>query len=539
VSDTSHRRDDERALMLALFRYGVIAPLVEPECHSPGDVTRLVREVASQTHYRPGEGPVRVGERTVYAWAKAYREGGIEALRPAQRKDKGRPRVLSEAVLKRAIALRKEQPKRWTKTLLDILRLEERLDGQPGFHRATLERHIERAGASRRQLHMHGSEPTIKMAFAYFGDLWVGDYHHGPLVLAPDGRPTTAKLGAFLDHCTRYPVAHRYYLAEDLATLRDTLLRALLRFGAATRVYVDRGAVYRAEQLAYSLHQVGCHLIHSRAYYSQGRGVIERWWQLAGAFEDEVRARPELLTLHELNALWEAFCHQRYLTVVHSELGRTPAEAIAEIEPRPIDPEVARRLFLVRADRSVHKKDGCVAVEGRRFLCDGSLRGRHVQVRYDPRDLGQVEIFLQGERLQTAYPQPLNARPGTHPEPQSGPAAASVDYLALLRADYDKKLLEHARPLAYADLHLEARFDLERFLEVVQKLAGLGLGEAERQELASFWSTLGPLPEDLVRIGVEHAVRLHGRNRHVRVYLHAVRTLVLAHWRGAPHTESR
>jgi hypothetical protein len=386
---------------------------------------------------------------------------------------------------------------------------------------------------------MRGTEPTIKMAFPHFGDLWVGDYHHGPLVLAPDGRATTAKLGAFIDHCTRFPVAHRYYLAEDLATLRDTLLRALLRFGAAKRVYVDRGAVYRAEQLAYSLHQVGCHLIHSRAYYSQGRGVIERWWQLAGAFEDEIRARPELLTVHELNRLWEAFCHGRYLTVVHSELGRTPAEAIAEVAPRPIDPDVARRLFLVRADRTVHKKDGCVAVEGHRFLCDASLRGHNVQVRYDPRDLSQVEIFDRGERVQTAHPQPLNAPPGPPPEPQSGPAASSVDYLALLRADYDKKLLEHARPLAYAELRLDEGFDVERFCAVLTQLAGLPLRDAARRELADFWSTFGPLPEDLVRIGVEHAVRLHGRNRHVRVYLHAVRTLVLAHWRGGKDPESR
>ena len=33
----------------------------------------------------------------------------------------------------------------------------------------------------------------------------------------------------------------------------------------------------------------------------------------------------------------------------------------------------------------------------------------------------------------------------------------------------------------------------------------------------------------IVRVGTEHAVRLHGRGRHPRIYLHAIRTLVLAH----------
>lgn len=94
---------------------------------------------------------------------------------------------------------------------------------------------------------MLGAKPTIKMQFAAFGDLWVGDYHHGPKVVAPDGRLTTAKLGAFIDHTTRYPVADRWYLAEDLGSLRDTMLRAVLVWGLPRLAYTDRGAVYRAE----------------------------------------------------------------------------------------------------------------------------------------------------------------------------------------------------------------------------------------------------------------------------------------------------
>lgn len=95
-----------------------------------------------------------------------------------------------------------------------------------------------------------GEKRTIKMRFDGFGDLWVGDYHDGPKVLAPDGRIVGAKLGAFIDHTTRYPVADRWYLTEDVASLRDTLLRALLTFGPPRVAYTDRGACYRAEQLA-------------------------------------------------------------------------------------------------------------------------------------------------------------------------------------------------------------------------------------------------------------------------------------------------
>ena len=530
VTEPTKRRDDDAAIQVALFRYGVIAPVAEREEYAPGEITRLVTEIAGREHYLPGKGPVRVSLRTVYAWLAAYRSQGIEALRPAVRKDRGRSRKIEKKILDRAIRLRKEVPKRRTKTLLDILVREGTLPKEVPFHRATLDRHLRRRGASRRRLKVLGKKRHIKMRFDDFGDIWVGDYHHGPLVKTPGGGVTTAKIGAFLDHHTRYPIASRYYLAEDLATLRDTLLRAFLVFGTPKKVYVDRGSVYRARQLAYSLDRVSVKLIHSKPYYSEGRGLIERWWQFADEFEAEVRARDDLLTLHELNRFFEAFREERYCHVVHSEIGRTPAEAVALIERRPLSPEVARELFLVGEDRTVDRKDACVRVMRRRFLCESFLRGQGVRVHFDPNDLGSVLIFLDGERVMRAFPQVVNAPPEKDPEPDA--VAQSVDYLTLIRRDFDEKLLEHAKPLAYTDLDVDPGFDLDAFLALVGDLSGVTRRGREKKALTAFFTSFGPLPEDLVRIGCEHALRMHGRGRSVEVYLHAMKTLVLAHWRG-------
>lgn len=532
MNGTHQRRRDEAAIALALFRYSVIAELVERDDFAAGERSALVAELAARTHYRPGRGARRLSRRTLYNWLAAWRRDGMDGLLPRIRRDRGVSRVLSDELLQRAVELRKEQPERWTSTLLDILRLEGRIDDTTAPHRATLDRWMRARGASRRQLRVLGARRHTKLQFERFGALWVGDYHHGPLVRAPSGEPTTAKLGAFIDHFTRYPVADRYYLAEDIASLRDTLMRALLVWGAPSRVYVDRGAVYRAEQLAWSLRRLDCTLVHSKPYYSEGRGVIERWWQCAGAFEAEVALRDELLTIAELNRLWQAWRTRRYLEVPHSELGRTPAQAVAEVRPRPIDPDIAAELFLVRATRTVHRKDGCVAVDGRRYLCESFLRGSRVQVRFDPRAPASVLIFTEdgSRRIQRALPQPVN-RPEPHRVEPERPAQ-SVDYLAMVRDDYDRRLLEHARPLAYAELAPDDGFGPDDFVRVVTELAGLRLRDPLRRELLAFWQTFGPLPESLVRIAVEHAVRLHARGRHVRVYLHAVRTLVLAHLTG-------
>jgi hypothetical protein len=112
-----------------------------------------------------------------------------------------------------------------------------------------------------------------------------------------------------------------------------------------------------------------------------------------------------------------------------------------------------------------------------------------------------------------------------------------VDYLALIREDYDRQLLEHVRPLAYIDLKPEPDFDAEHFVQVVTGLAGLRDRPTTHNELVTFFESYAPMPEELVRIAVEHVVRLHGRGRHPRVYLHAIRTLVVAQWQKPPNKE--
>ena len=537
MNDSPSVRDDDQARAEALFRFRVIAPLLGPSAEQ--SLRERVAERAAHKHPHPCGQDLSVTPRTLWRWLRLQRAGGFEALHPRHRKDKGDVKAVTAEVLARAEALRREVPQRWTSTLVDILVQEGTLTTETAPQRATLDRHLRQKGASRRQLRVLGEKRTIKMQFANFGDLWVGDYHHGPQVLAPDGRLVVAKLGAFIDHTTRFPVEDRWYLDETFPTLRDTLLRALLKWGPPLVVYTDRGAVYRAEALAYSLAALGSKLVHSRPYYSQGRGVIERWWQLADQFQAEVEALSEPITIHELNRLWEAFRTRRYLDVEHSALGITPAQAVASVTPHPIDPGVARELFLIGQKRTVHKKDGCVSVEGIRFLCDSSLRDREVTVRYDPSDLSEVLIIVDGKRFGRAKPQPI----GRQPEPETALATAPEgaptprsDYLALIRADYDRRLLDHIRPVAYADLGtVDPGFDESRFLTLVADLSGTALRGSLAEEVHAFWNTFGPIPENLVRIALEQAVRLRGTGRHVGVYLTVLRTFVLERLKSPAH----
>jgi len=79
---------DTKAEKLALFRYGLIAPLVI-ERLPRGELTRRAQEIAARTYDIPHSKRTSVSVDTLLDWALRYRTGGFEALAPKPRQDRG------------------------------------------------------------------------------------------------------------------------------------------------------------------------------------------------------------------------------------------------------------------------------------------------------------------------------------------------------------------------------------------------------------------------------------------------------------------
>jgi hypothetical protein len=70
---------DPKAEKIALFRYGLIAPLVlEPLPR--GEMTRRAREIAAHSYDIPNSDRTHVSVDTLLDWAKRYRLEGFAAL---------------------------------------------------------------------------------------------------------------------------------------------------------------------------------------------------------------------------------------------------------------------------------------------------------------------------------------------------------------------------------------------------------------------------------------------------------------------------
>jgi putative transposase len=523
-----HDDNEDRRRAIALFRKQLLEDLIESDLPR-GEISARLAEIAAKMAVLPDGRERGYTLRTLWSWWSAYRKQGLTGLLPAERSDKGVPREITPELLALAIEKRKEVPSRSTLTIIDILE-REGLVSAGRLHRSTLDRHLEQAGYSRRRLRTLGDKRYIRMLFEHPNQLWVGDYHEAPILFNPStGRFRTVHLCAFIDHYSRYVPHSQWYTNERLATLEDTFKKSLLKRGGPDKIYVDRGSVYRSADFAFALAHFNIRLCRSKPYQSEGRGVIERFNRtVADQFEPEARAAC-IAELDRLNLLYEGWLEERYHRTPHDSTGQPPLERYAQegFTPRWADPALVADTFRVRVTRKVHPKTSTVEIDGVRFLVENFLRGRWVRVYYDPHELQDVLIYLKGERVQRAFVAQPNEPPQPRPERPTA-APPRFDYLAALRADYDRRIVQQAKRLSLSDWTPDPVFSLSVFLALCAQMLGKDLSPYETEEFTAAFETVGPFSEVTCRLALEHALRLRGRGLHVSVYSHYLRTFHLA-----------
>lgn len=433
---------------IALFRYGLIAPLV----HDPppsGQQEQRLREIAAKTYRIPGSTRTRVSVTTLRRYLKAYQMHGFDALRPSPRSDKGKPRAFSPEVLEKAIALREEQPSRTTQTLADILARDESLSPDHPINVHTLTTHMRRRGKTRRLLRQN-VKVHRRFERKHVNDLWQGDAMFGPWLPDPDrpGKKRRTHLFCFIDDHSRLVPFAQFFFDEALPRMERVLKVGILRRGLPKAIYVDNGLVYSSTQFGVACATLGIQRIKAAPYSPQGKGKQERFFATIRAqFLPEVEAS-DVATLPDLNeSLW-AWIECIYHHHEHSEIKQTPiARYTAGIEHvRPADSETLRLAFLWREKRKV-RRNATISLQSNTYQVDPALAGRTLVLRFDPFDLSHVELYLddaEGARHLGTATVTIQKRQRhlqvehlvTEPPRPDRKPSSSLDFLAALREEY-------------------------------------------------------------------------------------------------------
>jgi DNA-binding transcriptional ArsR family regulator len=112
---------------VATFRHAVIGPVCAREL-SHGDLAAALREL-SQTRVRPPNASrtKTYSVPTLERWLYAYRRGGLAALRPQGRSDRGRGRDLTDTLRTLICDIRREHPSASARLIVRTLEA----DGRP------------------------------------------------------------------------------------------------------------------------------------------------------------------------------------------------------------------------------------------------------------------------------------------------------------------------------------------------------------------------------------------------------------------------
>ena len=427
----------------ALWRYGLIRDLLEPGL-SPRERGELARGLAAGVH-RYRDGSLRsVSRTTIGRWVRAYRLGGFAALYPRVRRVA--PRT-APSLLSLAVALKLEASERTGAQIAEIIARHEAGEAEREGRAArrcpsvrTVQRHLERAGHGGRRSGAADGPRFRRFEAERANELWIADCLHGPLVAA-----RKAILICLEDDHSRFIPGARFVYAESTVRLEGVLRSAFRARGVPERLYTDNGSIFACGRLAQICARLGIALVHSRPGRPEGRGKLERFFAtLRSQFLREVAARGvPVADLADLNRLLWAWLARAYHRQVHSETGEPPGERYARVRPRYATEHELTAAFQWTERRRVGPKVATVSLYGNVYEVDQALRGRVVELRFDPHELHAVEI-VHGERSfglakpfvigRHAHPRAVAQQPST----DKAPPATGIDYLDLLAREHER-----------------------------------------------------------------------------------------------------
>ena len=385
----------------ALFRLSVLGPLASRDRLEKGELKAMVRELAARSYAIPDSRRSFIAEKTIEKWYYAWKHGGIDALTPKPRSDRGDSKM-TKALQNAVCAAKKENPGRSLRTIRQLVSASG-LPGATRISRSSIHRLLQQKGIS--NLPGSAAQPVEHRSFvaAHAGDIWYGDVMHGPKVVV-DGRLRKIFLVSFMDDASRLITHSAFCPAETALEVEGVLKQALLKRGLPARLIIDNGSAYRAATMQAVCARLEIRLVYCRPYTPESKGKLERWHRtLRAGFLNELDM-DRVRDIFDLNARLWAWLEECYHKVPHAGLdGLTPLERYRQdlLRIRPLGPFASRvdELFLHRHDRLV-KRDGTVSYNGQRFEVPFELVGQTVKLVVDPHRQKVVGVeSLKGEPL--------------------------------------------------------------------------------------------------------------------------------------------
>ena len=503
---------------MAMFRYGVIAPLICRRFESKREEAAARAEILGKEVIFPDGIARKIPERTLRLWVARYRQYRLDGLYDGLRKDrksKGRYRAMTEGVLKRAEELRMELPERSARTILRLLKEAGMSVG--GLCERTLQRHLKRIGAVRGELRKN-KKVYKRWEQLYANDLWHGDTAH--TVWLPDptnpNKMKRTKLIVFVDDASRLCPHAEFYFDEKLPSLIDTFSKAVVKSGKPRQLLLDNAFIFHSTALKVMCAELEIELSFCRARSPQGKGKVERFIRtVKESFVAEAN-RAGFTDLADLNRAFQGWLETEYHSREHSETGFTPRDRWQKDQSKilAVTPEHLRRALMMRAQRKVQEQTATIHLEGLEYICSKELAGRTVEVRWHVDTDDAIEVWVDGKFAEMAH---LAERPTAVPRTRAEEEEEAYPTVESAKASMNR--FRGASVVPPPVMLPDEFLSMTEFTQLIARYLERGLAQQELDRLADFWKQVAPLKRSEMESGLQRAVAVKGTALHLRYYL--------------------
>lgn len=510
----SHKLDPQA---VAQWRYDHIVEALGPMAHDVrGEVVARICSVP----VRWPSGPTRcIARATLYRWLALYAKGGLAALRPRPRKDRGTKRArLPKDVVARARAILIDDPEISFTMLVALLAadselrlcargisvskstLQRRLAADPLYARLQRGRRL-----ARRRTRFVARTPH---------DIWHLDAK-GPIKISLRTRKQLVfHILTVLDDASRATLASLIVLAPDLCAAVRAFRRAAERWGLPGRIYADRASIFDSRAFRAGLADLGSHRIWVRPRNPEANGKIEAFHRVLTAWFVRRLPRQVVVDLVHLQQLLDGVLATVYMTHRHRGLQAPPRDVLADrSSPRAVSRERLVDAFRQHRTLKAHPKTGEVDIADKTFLVPAELRGQRLVFLVDP-DPDVPPLVVEPSSGQPLPVERAQIRPG-----DVAPAAPPVSrwgpgHLQTLYDAWQGK----RRPIA------EAGFGLPELFTLLAAAAGRPVprSDAEAARIHHVYRQIGPLARRATETAVRAIARRLGTGRALEVYLDAL-----------------
>ncbi len=255
---------------VAQFRFALIAPVVQG-LYPDASATAYYKHVTEKPLTLPDNSTVTYSYKTLEKWKSQYTIGGLDALMPSARSDKGVSRALNDEAVNEIYRIKEAFPRMNATQIYKSL-------VQNSFIPATVSVDCVQRFIRHNDL-KSARDPNLRDRKAYeedeFGKIWQADTCYLPYI-TENGKSRWVYVIMIIDDHSRLLVGGELFYSDNACGFQKVLKDAIAAYGIPDKLYVDNGAPYSSEQLSMICVSLGILLLHTKVRDGASKGKVER-----------------------------------------------------------------------------------------------------------------------------------------------------------------------------------------------------------------------------------------------------------------------